>query len=91
MHNLLASDRIKEVMNKLSRKDIVLYNQLLKKIEEIVNCSDIDHYKNLRYDMKDSKRVHVGHFVLVFQYNKQTDTIYLDDFDHHSNIYNRRG
>ena len=37
--------------------------------------------------MKDSKRVHIGHFVLIFQYDKKIDTIYFDDFDHHDNIY----
>jgi len=75
-------------MNKLSKKDKSLYEQLLKKIEEIINCADVEHYKNLRYNMKDSKRVHIGHFVLVFQYDKSTDTINFDDFDHHDNIYN---
>ena len=38
----------------------------LKKINEIINCEDVEHYKNLTYNMKDSKRVHVGHSVLVF-------------------------
>ena len=37
--------------------------------------------------MKDSKRVHVGHFVLVFQYDAFKDEINLDDFDHHDKIY----
>ena len=39
--------------------------------------------------MKDSKRVHIGHFVLVFQYDISTDTIKFDDFDHHDKIYNK--
>ena len=39
--------------------------------------------------MKDSKRVHIGHFVLVFQYDKVIDTINFDDFDHHDNIYSK--
>lgn len=59
----------------------------MNKIEEIVNSDNIEHYKNLRYDMKDSKRVHIGHFVLVFQFDLQTNTIPFDDFDHHDLIY----
>ena len=78
---------LQKVLNKLSKKDKSLYEQLLKKIDEIVSAYDIEHYKNLRYNMKDSKRVHLGHFVLIFQYNKKTDTINFDDFDHHDNIY----
>jgi len=88
MHNWKTSEYFKEIMNKLSKKDKSLYEQLLKKIQEIINCADVEHYKNLRYNMKDSKRVHIGHFVLVFQYDKSTDTINFDDFDHHDNIYN---
>jgi len=87
MRNWKTSEYLKEIMNKLSKKDKSLYEQLLKKIEEIINCADVEHYKNLRYNMKDSKRVHIGHFVLVFQYDKSTDTINFDDFDHHDNIY----
>ena len=37
--------------------------------------------------MKDSKRVHIVHFVLVFQYDGATDTVFFDYFDHHDNIY----
>ncbi len=76
-------------MKKLSKKDKLLYEQLLKKIDEIVSCEDVEHYKNLRYNMKDSKRVHIGHFVLVFQYDIPADTVNFDTFDHHDNIYNK--
>lgn len=90
MHNSEISEYLQEVIRKLSRKNKILYEQLLKKINEIVNNLDIEHYKNLRYNMKDSKRVQIGHFVLVFQYNKATDTINFDDFDHHDKIYKKR-
>ncbi len=89
MYNHEISEKLKEIMQKLSKKDKPLYEQLLKKIEEVINSYDIEHYKNLRYNMKDSKRVHIGHFVLIFQFNKQTNQIKFDDFDHHDNIYKR--
>ena len=41
----------------------------------------------LRYNMNDSKRVHIGHFVLIFQYKKEEDLILFDDFEHHDTIY----
>jgi YafQ family addiction module toxin component len=78
---------LKEILQKLFKKDKVLYERVLKKIEEIVNSPDVEHYKNLRQDMKDKRRVHVGHFVLVFQYLKDEDKIRFIDFDHHDNIY----
>jgi len=89
MHNSEISEYLQEVMRKLSKKDKSLYEQLLKKIDEIKNCYNVEHYKNLRYNLKDSKRAHIGHFVLVFQYNKATDTITFDDFDHHDVIYKK--
>ena len=57
----------------------------MSKVDEVVNSPDLDHYKNLRYNMKDSKRVHIGHFVLVFR--SVGNKVYFDDFDHHDNIY----
>lgn len=89
MYNFRISAHLNEYMGKLSKKDKPLYEQLLKKINEIINSYDIEHYKNLRYNMKDSKRVHIGHFVLVFQFNKATNTIYFDEFDHHDRIYKK--
>ena len=88
MYNFEVSENLRNILKKLSKKDKPLYEQLLNKIDEIVNSYDVGHYKNLRYNMKDSKRVHVGHFVLIFQLDKRTNTIYFDDFDHHDNIYN---
>lgn len=74
-------------LNKLSKKDKLLYEQVLDKINEIVNNPDIEHYKNLRYDMKEEKRVQIGHFVLVFNYLKDQNKVIFLDFDHHDRIY----
>lgn len=85
MREFEFSDHLKKILNKLYKKDRATYEALMNKVDEIVNSPNLDHYKNLRYNMKDSKRVHIGHFVLVFRLvgNK----IYFDDFDHHDNIY----
>ena len=72
---------------KLSKKDKSRYEFIIKEIEEIINSNNIEHYKNLRYDMKESKRVHIGHFVLVFSYDKEKDFVSFEDYDHHDNIY----
>lgn len=80
---------LQKILNKLSKKDKSLYEQVMKKIEEIINSPDVEHYKNLRYDMKDSKRAHIGHFVLVFRYDKENNLILFEDFNHHDNIYKR--
>ncbi len=88
-YNYRISKNLDKILRKLFKKDNVTYEQLMKKINEVINSSDIEHYKNLRYDMKDRKRVHVGHFVLVFKFNKIENLIEFDDFDHHDNIYKK--
>ncbi|MFH1802273.1 MAG: hypothetical protein ABH864_02355 [archaeon] len=87
MRNFEISEELETKLMKLSKKDKALHQQVMKKIKELVNSGDIEHYKNLRYDLKDSKRCHVGHFVLVFQYDKQNNLIKFDDFEHHDKIY----
>ncbi len=80
---------LQKILNKLSKKDKNLYERVLKKIEEIINSSSVEHYKNLRYDLKDYKRVQIGHFVLVFKFDKTNNKIIFADFDHHDNIYKK--
>ena len=72
---------------KLSKKDKRAYEVVMEKIDEVVNSYDVEHYKNLRHNMKDSKRVHIGHFVLVFSYDKRKDFLSFLDYDHHDSIY----
>ena len=80
------------VINCLLKKDRRRYEILMKKIEEIVNSDEetIERYKNLRYHLKNEKRVHIDKsFVLTFEYNKTKKFILFTDFDHHDNIYKR--
>jgi len=91
MRKIEVSENLQNIMRKLSKKDKSLYNQLLKKIDEVANAYDIEHYKNLKYNLKDSKRIHVGSFVLIFQFNKLDNSIKFDDFNHHDIIYKKKG
>ena len=41
------------------------------KIIHPADMNGLEHFKNLRQDLKDFKRVHIDrHFVLTFQYDK---------------------
>ena len=62
------SDELKLKIRKLLRKDKKKAIIINKKMKEIINNDNdsIDHYKNLRRDMKEFKRVHIDkHFVLI--------------------------
>ena len=87
MFNYKTSKNLDRILLKLSKRDKKLYEQTIKKIYEISNSSDIEHYKNLRYDLKEFKRAHIGKFVLVFRFDKKEQLIYFTDFDHHDKIY----
>ncbi len=87
MHSYEIIPSLQKILNKLSKKNTALYEQVLKKIEEVITNFDVEHYKNLKYDLKDRKRVHIGHFVLVFKYIKKENKISFIDFDQHDNIY----
>jgi len=80
---------LKRTLNKISKKNSLMYERILKKIQEVIN-SDAEHYKNLRHDLKEFKRVQIGSFVLVFKFVKSENKIYFEDFDHHDKIYFKR-
>jgi mRNA-degrading endonuclease RelE of RelBE toxin-antitoxin system len=87
MHKFEVSGHLRSILAKVSKKNRALYKQIFKKMDEIINCYDVEHYKNLRYNMKESKRAHIGHFVLVFRFDRQKDIVYFEDFDHHDKMY----
>lgn len=88
MHKFSIEDKLLKLIKKLSKKDKDMYNILFKKINEIVNSENINHYKNLKKPLPDFKRVHIkSSFVLIFQYNESDDKIIFYDLDHHDNIY----
>ncbi|MFH1210289.1 MAG: type II toxin-antitoxin system RelE/ParE family toxin [archaeon] len=89
MYNFSLSEDLKAILERLSKKDKKLNEQVMKKIEEIVNCYDVEHYKNLKYEMKEQKRVHIGHFVLIFRLENEENEIKFIDFQHHDKVYKR--
>ena len=89
MREFLIEDNLKILLKKLSKKDNSLYNVVMKKFEEILECEDVDHYKNLRKPLQYLKRVHIKKsFVLTFKYIKKKDLVIFYKFAHHDDIYN---
>lgn len=81
---------LRRILNKILKKDKITYEQVLKKIEEIINSPNKKHYKNLRHDMKEFKRVHIkGSFVLIFKVDEENELISFEDLQHHDKIYKR--
>lgn len=87
MHLFEINPDLDNKIIKLSKRDKSTYIAVKKKMDEILNSHDMSHYKHLRYDMRDFQRVHIGHFVLLFRFDKSHDMIVFEDFDHHDKIY----
>jgi YafQ family addiction module toxin component len=88
MREYFVEKQFKKKIHVLFKKDKARYSILLKKMEEILTCDDVDHYKNLRAPLQHLKRVHIdSHFVLVFRYDTKSDTVFFYDLDHHDCIY----
>ena len=88
MHNYFFEEKLRNKISIVFKKDPRRYKIFMKKVEEIINSENIDHYKNLRKPLQDFKSVHIDkHFVLIFKYDKNDNVIYFFDFDHHDKIY----
>lgn len=84
------SDELRAVLEKCSKRSPELSRAVFKKIEQIVTQNDsetIGHFKNLRNDLSDFKRVHVGSFVLFFKVYRKENFILFDRLEHHDDAY----
>ena len=59
---------------------------LLNKIDEILECENLNHYKNLTKDLKKYKRVHVNNYYVILFFGDD-GTVYFVDYEHHNTIY----
>jgi len=92
MFDFNLSDELRFIIKKLIKKDKKKVEIINKKIKEIINSNkqSIQHYKNLRHDLKDYKRVRIDKsFVLAFKVDVLNNFILFVDFDHHDKIYKK--
>ena len=83
MYKKIFSKKFQKSISKIKGKELEI---IFKKINEILNCSDINHYKNLKNKLKQYKRVHLNKsFVMLFFEKK--NTIYFDSYEHHDKVY----
>lgn len=84
------SDELTKKLKKIKRKNPMQFSMILKKRDDIKQKihENPEHFKNLKYDLSDFKRVHINtHFVLIFNVDKVKKIVRFEDFDHHDNVY----
>ena len=93
MFDFNITGELKSIIKKLVKKDKKKVEIINKKIKEIINNDkeSINHYKNLRHDLSNYKRVHIDkHFILVFNVSIKDNFILFVDFDHHDKAYKKK-
>ena len=86
----VLSDQIKSALSKLALKNSILAIAVNKKIKQICSCDEelINHYKNLRHDLSDFKRVHVAKsYVMLFKVDFEKKLVYFTKLAHHDDVY----
>ena len=84
-YTLEVSERLQKIFNKIKKRDKLQAEILKKKIEQILN--DPYRFKPLKGNMAGTRRVHIRHFVLVYEILEKEKIVRLLDYDHHDNIY----
>ena len=79
------STEFEKALKQLIKQDRKTFEQLENQIEKVLREPQIG--KPLRYTLKNRRRLHVGSFVLVYEFHR--NELRFIDFDHHDKIYKK--
>jgi len=82
-YSIEFSSTFEKSMKKLKKKDKVMYDQIQKKLIDLVE--NPDHFKPLRNILAGYRRIHFGSFVLIYKIDD--DIIRIISLDHHDKSY----
>jgi len=83
VYEIEFSVQFERSMKKLKKKDKVLFEQIQKKLIDLVQ--NPDHYKPLKNILAGYRRIHFGSFVLI--YKIEGDIVRIISLDHHDQSY----
>ena len=87
MYYLDESPQFRKIMKRLSKKDRAAFERVKKKVLEIVKNPTV--YKELSNKMAGLRRVHIGHFVLIFYVDEPNKIVKMLDYEHHDYAYRK--
>jgi|SRR3989344_6008694 len=79
------SDTFKKALSSWKKKDNSFFMRIADQIDKIIQNPLFG--KPLRYSYKNNRRVHIGSFVLIYEFH--SNELRFIDFDHHDKIYNK--
>jgi len=84
-YDIEIGDRLRKKLKKLENKDKSVYNSIIKKMLQIAEKPYVG--KHLHGRMKSKRRVHIGHFVLIYAVNEKEHRVIFLEFEHHDEAY----
>ncbi|WP_321507162.1 type II toxin-antitoxin system RelE/ParE family toxin [uncultured Methanoregula sp.] len=82
---IVANPEVEEIFRKLGKKDAARFEQMIKKLQELGENPEIG--KPLHRPMQGLRRVHIGHYILTYKFEKKKGLITLMDYAHHDDVY----
>ena len=82
---IVYSREVEDVLRKIKKGNKTLFERIENQIIKILREPNIG--KPLRYTLRNRRRVHVGSFVLVYEFH--LGEIRFIDCDHHDRIYKK--
>ena len=84
-YTIVATPDVETILRKMGTKDATRFVQLVKKLREIGENPEIG--KPLRHPMQGLRRLHIGHYVLTYKFERKKELITLVAYTHHDNVY----
>jgi YafQ family addiction module toxin component len=84
------SEEFQEIIIKISKKNPVLAIAINRKIKEIISRdnNNINAYKNLKYSLKEYKRVHItDKVVMLFRVKQSENMVLFVTIKHRDDVY----
>ncbi len=82
-YSIEFSDEFEKSIQKLKRKNPVMFSQIQKKLLELIQ--NPEHYKPLRNILAGYRRIHIGSFVLIYTIDE--NIVRIISLDHHDKAY----
>ncbi|MCK9631624.1 MAG: type II toxin-antitoxin system RelE/ParE family toxin [Methanoregula sp.] len=84
-YTIVANPEVEATFGKMAKKDVARFGQIIKKLQELGENPAIG--KPLHRPMQGLRRVHIGHFILTYKFEKKKGLITLVDYAHHDEAY----
>lgn len=82
---IVYSSEVEDALKKLKKGNKDIFDRIENQITKILREPNIG--KPLRYTLRNRRRVHVGSFVLIYEFYQ--GELRFIDFDHHDRIYKK--